>query len=142
MTDITIRPATEQDDAAIKQIVRQEYLDPTSLNWQHFLIAEHDGQLVGFGQVKELPGCQELGSLAVLPAYRRQGIAGELIRTLEAHAGRPLYLTCRRQMQHYYARFGYERIPIWTAPKAILWKLLFSRLFVLFGIQIVLMRKA
>jgi amino-acid N-acetyltransferase len=147
MTNISIRPATEQDDATIKQMVSKEHLDPTSVKWQHFLIAERDEgdgspRMVGIGQVKEYPGCQELGSLVVLPEYRRQGIAAELIRALEARAGRPLYLTCRSTMQHYYAGFGYERISIWKAPRAILWKLLFTRLFLVFGIQIVLMVKA
>jgi amino-acid N-acetyltransferase len=141
MANINLRPATEQDDAAIKQMVRKENLDPTTLKWQHFLIAEQNGQMVGIGQVKEYAGCQELGSLVVLPEYRRQGIAGELIKALEARAGRPLYLTCRSTMQQYYARFGYQWIPIWKAPPAILWKLLFTRLFLVFGIRIVVMWK-
>lgn len=141
MSDLHIRPATEQDDAIIKQMVSREHLDPTSVKWQHFLVAERDGKIVGIGQVKEYPGCLELGSLVVLPEYRRQGIAGELIRALEAKAGRPLYLTCRDRMQDYYAGFGYRQIPIWKAPPAILWKLLFTRLFLLFGVRIVLMVK-
>ena len=146
MSDLQIRPATEQDDATIKQMVSKEHLDPTSVKWQHFLVAERDAgdgtsQIVGIGQVKQYPGCLELGSLVVLPEFRGQGIAGELIRALEARAGRPLYLTCRDRMQGYYAGFGYERIPILKAPSAILWKLLFTRLFLLFGVRIVLMRK-
>jgi amino-acid N-acetyltransferase len=141
MPELDIRAATEQDDATIKQMVSREHLDPTSLKWQHFLVVEHDGKIVGIGQVKQYPGCQELGSLVVLPEYRGQGIAGELIPALEARAGRPLYLTCRDRMQGYYAGFGYERIPLWKAPPAILWKLLFTRLFLLFGVRIVLMVK-
>jgi amino-acid N-acetyltransferase len=91
--------------------------------------------------VKEYPGCLELGSLVVLPQYRGQGIAANLIYALEAKSGRPLYLTCRDRMQRYYERFGYRRIPILKAPPAILWKLLITRLFLLVGVQIVLMRK-
>jgi amino-acid N-acetyltransferase len=141
MSDLHIRPATEQDDTTIKQMVSREHLDPTSVKWRHFLVAERDGKIVGIGQVKEYPGCLELGSLVVLREYRGQGIAGELIRALEARAGRPLYLTCRSRMQHYYAGFGYERIPILKAPPAILWKLLFTRLFLVVGVRIVLMVK-
>lgn len=141
MVELNIRPATKQDDATIKQMVSKEHLDPTSVKWQHFLVAERDGKIVGIGQVKEYPGCQELGSLVVLPEYRGRGIAGELIKALEARAGRPLYLTCRDRMQHYYERFGYQRIPILKAPRPILVKLLFTRLFLVFGVRIVLMWK-
>jgi amino-acid N-acetyltransferase len=143
---LNIRPAVEADDATIKQMVRGEGLDPTSLKWQHFLVAEEDGgdgtsHVVGIGQVKQYPGCLELGSLVVLPEYRGQGIAGDLIRALEARAGRPLYLLCRDKMQPDYERFGYQWIPIWKAPTPLLIKLLFTRLFLLAGIRIIAMRK-
>ena len=70
-------------------------LDPTTrLHFEHALVAEVDGEVVGVGQIKHHPGCQELGSLVVLPEYRRQGIAAQLIAALEAEAERPLYLIC------------------------------------------------
>ena len=138
---VTIRPATQQDEATIRRMVRAEGLDPTSLNRQHFLVAEAKRKVVGIGQIKEYPGCQELGSLVVLPEFRGSGIGADLIAALELRAGRPLYLLCRDQMQPYYERFGYRQIPIWKAPLAILWKLLASRLFLLFGVRIVLMWK-
>lgn len=143
---LSIRPAAKPDEATIKRMVRSEGLDPTSLKWQHFLVAEAEGDdgtshIVGIGQVKEYPGCQELGSLVVLPEFRGRGIAGDLIRALEARAGRPLYLLCRDNMQPYYERFGYEWIPFWRAPRPLLLKLLFTRLFLLARIRIVLMWK-
>jgi amino-acid N-acetyltransferase len=141
VADLNIRSATQQDDTIIRQMVSKEHLDPTSLKWQHFLVAERDGQIVGIGQVKAYPDCQELGSLVVLPQYRGQDIAADLIHALEARARRPLYLTCRDTLQPYYERFGYQRIPIMHAPRSILWKLLISRLFLLFGVRIVLMVK-
>ena len=138
---MNIRPASAADDATIKRMVRGEGLDPTSLKWQHFLVAEEDGKVVGIGQVKQYPGCQELGSLVVLPEYRGQGIAGDLIRALEARARRPLYLLCRDHMQAYYERFGYQWIPIWKAPAPLLIKLVFTRLFLLAGLRVVVLRK-
>lgn len=150
MTDLAfhIRPATAHDDATIKRMVRSEGLDPTSLDWRHFLVAEHEGtgdgtpRIVGIGQVKEYPGCQELGSLVVLPEYRRHGLAGQLIAALEARAGRPLYLLCRDRLQPFYERFGYQRLPMRQAPFPLLLKMLAARLLLLFGIRVVLMWKA
>jgi len=140
--NVTIRAATESDERTIKQMVRTEHLDPTSLRWQHFLVAEHEGNIVGIGQLRDYPGCQELGSLVVLPEYRGSGIAGQLIRALEARAGRPLYLFCRDRMESYYGRFGYKRIGYWSAPPALRLKMLLPMTFRIFGIRIILMRKA
>jgi amino-acid N-acetyltransferase len=119
---ITIRPATVDDQATIKGMIRHEDLDPSSLNWKHFVVAQDEqkgNQIVGIGQVKVLPGAHELGSLIVLEAYRGQGIAGKIIAALEATAPRPLYLLCEERMTPYYASHGYRRIKVSHAPWAL-----------------------
>lgn len=138
---IHIRPATAADDATIRRMVRAEHLDPTSLKWQNFMVVEQDGKVIGIGQVKTLPGCQELGSLVVLPEYRGQGIAAELITALEARTGRPLYLLCQNQMASYYARFGYQQISYRDVPRFLKLKMLVPMTFRLFGVRIVILRK-
>jgi amino-acid N-acetyltransferase len=105
--DITIRPAQVSDESAIKALIRREKLDPTSLKWQNFLIAEHKGQIVGIGQVKRYRDCNELGSLVTEPEYRGKGVAAQLIAALEAQVGLPLYLLCVSKMESYYQQFGY-----------------------------------
>ena len=70
-----IREATAADAPTIKRMIREAQLDPTSLKWKNFLIAEVDGDIAGIGQVKPLLGCRELGSLVVAKAHRKQGIA-------------------------------------------------------------------
>jgi N-acetylglutamate synthase-like GNAT family acetyltransferase len=137
----SIRPATEADKPTILKMVRDEQLDPTKLNWQNFLIAEVDGRTVGIGQIRQHADSRELGSLAVLPEYRKQGIAGQLIVALEARAGYPLYLFCRSTMGHYYAKFGFREIPRSEAPPALRRKALFPIIFRIFGIRIIIMRK-
>jgi amino-acid N-acetyltransferase len=139
---VQIRAAVEQDAARIRQMVRDEQLDPTSLDWRHFLVAEQDGQIVGIGQIKEYPGCQELGSLVVLREYRDQGIAGQLITALESKAGRPLYLLCRERMEPYYQRFGYQTISFWQAPAVLKLKLIPALLLRVFGIRVLVMEKS
>lgn len=138
---ITIRSATENDSSIIKQMVRQARLDPTSLKWQNFLIAEADGEIVGIGQVKQLPNCEELGSLVTKRAYRGQGVGARLISELEARAGRPLYLLCEAKLGTYYQRFGYETISWWSAPAILKLKLTPALILRLFGIRVLVMRK-
>ena len=112
-----IRPPTDAEFETARRILKAARLDPTTpLRIEHTLIAEVGGKVVGLGQIKHHRGCQELGSLVVLPEYRRQGIAARLIAALEARAGRPLYLTCLKKMEPYYARFGYRRIGVGEMP--------------------------
>jgi amino-acid N-acetyltransferase len=138
---INIRPATAQDSTTIKKMVRDEQLDPTSLNWRHFLVAEKSGRIVGIGQIREHPGCQELGSLVVLSEFRGQGIGARLISALEARAYRPLYLFCRNTRAEYYQRFGYQTISWGQAPTFLKLKYLVPMIFRVFGVRVILMRK-
>jgi amino-acid N-acetyltransferase len=138
---LTIRRATEADAPTIRQMVRVEGLDPTSLKWPNFLIAEVGGQITGIGQIKHYPGCEELGSLIVLEPYRGQGIAAALIKQLEAGAGRPLHLLCEWHMGSFYDRFGYRTIAWAAAPWVLKLKTLAALPALPFGIRVRIMRK-
>jgi amino-acid N-acetyltransferase len=138
---ISIRLAVEADAPIIRKMINDAGLDTTSRNWRNFLIAEVEEQIVGIGQIKPYPDCQELGSLVVLPAYRHQRIAGKLIEALEAKAGRPLYLLCVSKMEGFYARFGYQRVPFRLAPRTLKLKLAASLFFRIIGIKVIAMRK-
>lgn len=139
-----IRPATAADQGTIRQMVMREGLDPTTLKWQNFLVAERESNpplIVGIGQIKPYPAAPELGSLVVLREYRGHGIAADLIAALEARAPRPLYLLCQNKMETYYGRFGYRRIPFAEAPRPLKLKLLPAFAFRLVGVRVIAMRK-
>lgn len=136
-----LRPATEADAGTIHKLIRDERLDPTSLDWRHFIVAEEAGRIVGIAQVKPLPGVNEFGSLVVLPAYRGRGIAAQLIQTLEARAGLPLYLICRERMEPYYNRFGFRRTGFWNTPLFLRLKLAAALALRLGGVRVIGMVK-
>lgn len=138
---VTIRPATPQDAPIIQRMVRAARLDPSSLNWRNFLIAETDGQVIGIGQVKPLLGCSELGSLVVAKPYRHRGIARKLIVALEERSGLPLYLLCAHHLEPFYRQFGFQRITWRQTPISLRLKLTFAWLFRLAGIQVIAMEK-
>jgi N-acetylglutamate synthase-like GNAT family acetyltransferase len=108
---LEIRPATAEDQATISRLVKDARLNPMSLDWPNFLMAEEGGEVVGVGQVKAHgDGSRELASIVVVPERQGGGIGSEVIRTLLAsHAG-VLHLTCRRELQGYYERFGFRRL--------------------------------
>jgi len=140
---VEIRPPVESELDTLRKMLRDAQLDPTSgIHLEYALVAEDAGKIVGMGQIKHLPGCQELGSLVVLPEYRRQGIAAQLMAALEAQAERPLYLICRQKpMEAYYSRFGYQRIPYREIPRFLKLKMAVALIALLFGIRIIVMRK-
>jgi len=139
---IQIRPATAADQDTIRHIVRLGKLPPYSLKWQHFLVAEEDGRVIGVGQIRQHGGHNELGSLAVLPERRGQAVGAQLMAALETRAGLPLYLFCREPLETYYQRFGYRLVRLPEAPGQLkMMALLAFTLPRLFGFRIRLMRK-
>ena len=80
-----------------------------ALDWQRFLVAEADGQIIGTVQVKPHgDGTRELASLAVIPARQGRGIGTALMEAALARETGPLYLTCRSDLEGYYACFGFR----------------------------------
>lgn len=106
-----LRPATLSDQKPIERLIHDAGINPMSLDWRHFVIAEEDGKTIGIGQIKQHgDGSRELASIAVIPERQKQGIASEIIRHLLANENGVIYLTCRDQLESFYARFGFRKI--------------------------------
>ncbi len=111
MPEIQIRRAVEADQPAITRLVRAANINPMGLDWRRFLVAVHDGQIVGTGQIKvHGDGSRELASIAVSPEFQKQGIARRIIETLLAGEHGTLYLMCESTLEPLYERFGFRRI--------------------------------
>ena len=108
-----IRPATQADQPAITAMVRAAGINPLSLHWPRFRVAEDAGRVVGVAQIKlHGDGSRELASLAVAPDRQGLGIGGALIQHLLAQpeGQPPLYLMCAHPLESYYIRFGFRRV--------------------------------
>src|SRR5258707_6298302 len=105
---LTIRPATENDQPAIRRLIADVRLPRMNLQWPNFLVAEDDQEMVGMGQVKSHgDGSRELASIAVLPKRQGQHIGTAVINGLLAReAGVVLHLSCRLELEGYYEHFG------------------------------------
>jgi N-acetylglutamate synthase-like GNAT family acetyltransferase len=141
---VTIRPATEGDQPTIRRLINEANLNRMGLHWQTFLVAEENGEVVGVGQVKAHgDGSRELASMAVVPPRQGQGIGSTIINALLAREQDVvLYLTCRRELEGYYNRFGFRLLDLPAYPPY------FRRLIPvinsvarLFRIRIVVMRR-
>ncbi len=100
------------DQATIRAMIREAGINPMSLHWPHFIVAEADGRTVGVAQVKRhRDGSRELASVAVVPDRQGTGIGSALVRELIARHGQDvLHLTCLDARQGYYERFGFRRL--------------------------------
>jgi GNAT superfamily N-acetyltransferase len=106
---VTIRDATQQNQAAIKALIKETGINPFGIKWQRFLVAvDEDDVLLGCGQVKvHRDGARELASIAVKAGWRGQGIARLLIEGLLDQHGCPLWLTCRSILVPFYSKFHF-----------------------------------
>jgi N-acetylglutamate synthase-like GNAT family acetyltransferase len=106
-----IRPAVASDQRVITALVRQAGINPMSIHWEHFLVAEDRGRIISIGQVKtHQDGSRELASIATVPDRQQEGLATAIIQALLARELGTLYLTCRAPTCPFYARFGFRRI--------------------------------
>jgi amino-acid N-acetyltransferase len=137
-----LRRAAESDQAAIRHMVRTAGLDPTALHWSHFIVAEHDGQIVGIGQIRPYKHCRELGSLVVSEAWRSRGLGTQIVETLLAGESGVVYLECISSMTSYYGKFGFEEIRWWQAPMPLRLKSIVGKMMVrLVGERLSVMRR-
>jgi N-acetylglutamate synthase-like GNAT family acetyltransferase len=108
-----MRPARKDDFPAIRSLIHAVHINPTGLDWRHFLVAETlTGAFLGCGQIKpHSDGSRELASIAVLGQARGQGVARKMIETLLLRESRrPLYLMCRSRLKLLYTKFGFRPI--------------------------------
>ena len=99
----TIRSATQSDQKNIRSLIHRVKIHPFGLNWQQFVVAvSSNGEIIGCGQVKKHPnGVRELASIAVDEAYRNLGIAKAIVEHLTNISQKPIYLTCRSNLESF-----------------------------------------
>lgn len=113
-----LRPATAEDAAAVKAVIRQSGINPMGLDWPRFVLAvDGNDEMVGCVQLKpHRDGSVELASLAVVPEWQGRGVARVLIEhTLAQHPGL-LYLMCRARLGPLYEKFGFQPLEIEEMP--------------------------
>jgi amino-acid N-acetyltransferase len=114
---IGFRPATEQDQQAIKALVHGERLNPTDINWPNFMVAAMAGRIVGAVQMRRhSDGSRELGSLVVAKDQRGHGIASRMIDRLLEDEREPIWMITSETHAGTFARWGFERIEPAAAP--------------------------
>src|SRR5512139_3996309 len=116
--DFSLHSATQADARIIRKINSQVSNNPLSLDWRRFVLAvDPAGRVIGCGQIKpHADGSFELASIAVVPEWRRNGVARMIVeRLLDQHPGR-IYLTCQLELGSMYEKFGFIPIEKFDMP--------------------------
>lgn len=116
MTTI-IRPAQQEDQKTIVQFIRQARINSRNLNWERFLVAEVDGQVVGIRQVRvHTEDTREVGSGFVLRDHRHKDISAQLMDEILRREKGTSYLMCRDIWIPYYEQFGFRQAVVDQRP--------------------------
>lgn len=138
---LTLRPAQREDLGAIRWLVLGAKLDPTQLRWSQFWVIEQGGQVIACGQLRSFTAAQELGSLVVVRAWRRQGLGTALTQHLIQQATEPLYLECLgTTLAQFYRRLGFESVSWPELPRSLQVKFGLSALAARFRFPVFLMQ--
>jgi len=114
---ISFRPATQQDQQAIRALVQGERLNPTGILWPTFMVAAMADRIVGAVQIrKHSDGSRELGSLVVARDQRGHGVASRMIERLLDGEPEPIWMITSESLAGVFARWGFERIEPAAAP--------------------------
>ena len=130
-TTPTLRAATRDDLPAVQRLLAEAGLptdDVADLFAEHasdFVVAEHPaapGELVAVAGIEVCCDDALLRSVAVHPEWRRHGVGQEIVRHLvhaaEARGFRAMYLLTMTA-EHYFPRFGFERVAREAVPAAV-----------------------
>lgn len=117
---ITIRRASEADQPGIRALVASARLNPTTLNWMNFIVADDGSTIVGAAQVRpHRDGTRELGSLIVANSHRGQGLADRLIATALAQQPGRLFAITGPANATRCEQWGFRPTPVQNAPAPI-----------------------
>jgi amino-acid N-acetyltransferase len=128
--DVTIRPAVEADIEGILAIVNdyaeQDLMLPRTAEQirrvlPHFLVAEHDHQVVGCGSLVRLTAqLTELRSLAVAAEWRSTGLGRLLVEALVEQAREAGFaqICALTLVESFFIRMGFVTVDRWSlTPK-------------------------
>ena len=126
MENFVIRQMTEEDVPEIARLEKRCFTVPWSEKSFHdeiknklavYLVAEKDGQCIGYAGFWNVSGEGGITNVAVLPEYRKQGAGSALIEEM-IHKARELRLDLltlevrksNGAAQRLYEKYGFERI--------------------------------
>ena len=103
---IIVRPAQAGDFPAIDGVLDAMELGHPSMRMSDFWVAEVDGDLAGVVNVADCGASLYVSAVGVLPEYRGQGVAAELLSECLRHATKGMYVYTK--IPEFFRRFRFD----------------------------------
>ena len=103
---IYLRTPDSKEFEEIISFIEKFELDNRDLQQHQFTAAFLEGNIVGFGRIREHENCSEICSLGTLSNYRNRGISKMIIQDLLKKAKQEIYIVCI--IPDYFKQYGFE----------------------------------
>ncbi len=90
----------------VKKYIKNFELDDRELKQKEFLVAISNGNLLGFGRIREHEGFSEMCSLGIIENAREKGIGKLISMALIKKATQSIYLACI--IPNYFKALGFK----------------------------------
>jgi excinuclease ABC subunit C len=110
---IVVGKAKKEDQAAIETIMERhpDDLSPQDVDYRAFVVARHEGNIVGMGRLRECESLLELASLWVDEEHRGAGLRRFIARFLLRRAKKgKVYARIKQELEEYYAQIGFRHV--------------------------------
>lgn len=109
ITNVTLRNGRIEDLEKILIYLIEFGLDRENIEAEQFLVAEVNGNMAGFGRIKQYKEIFELSSVGVIHEYRKNGIGKVIVEKLiENFPTNDVWITTK--IPEYFAQFGFQEI--------------------------------
>ena len=102
------RRSTDTDLSGIEAILRDLDLWCPTVRMKDFWVAEGGGRIVAVARLEEAGSRYFLSALGVIPSFRKQGIASELVERMARETGGEIYLYTI--IPGLFERLGFEEV--------------------------------
>ena len=103
--DILVSSANERDMPVIEQLAKSFDLDCEKLSWKQFVAAKKNDTIIGFGRLREYPGCTEVSTVGVVLEERNKGVGTAIVKELIRMGHSEIFVTC--VIPDFFRRFGF-----------------------------------
>lgn len=105
---IRIAPACEADTQDIERLAKSFDLDCEDLSWNQFIVAKKNETLMGFGRLKNYPGCTEIATVGVIEEEQKMGVGSLLVKELVRNGPAEIFVTC--VIPEFFNKLGFQMV--------------------------------
>ena len=120
-----LRNATSEDVPVIEAVALREQLDSRDPRPEQFVMAELNGEVVGFGRIIGHRDCWEVACMYVARDLRRLGLGSDIVQELFSRMNEDLPVYAVTSLPEFFGTLGFA--PVKKVPAAIRAKLDYCR---------------